>query len=197
TASVTGVDRLNQSLPVKYIGRNLTIYAPSNTAPTDAGDYTAQARYIGDNNHLDSRDSKDYTIAKAALTVTAGIGTGGDFTNAFAKQYSDPITFTVKYVGFVNGETESVLGGTLVFSPTAATAQFLAPGTYTITPSGLTSNNYAITFKTGTLTENQEDARADYSGMLYASTGSATGGTAIVTLSATIRDITAVTGDPA
>ncbi len=42
-----------------------------------------------------------------------------------------------------------------------------------------------------------EDARADYSGMMFASTTSTTGGTANVTLSATIRDITAVTGDPA
>jgi hypothetical protein len=192
TANVIGVGGLNQSVPVKYIGRNLTVYGPSNTAPTDAGDYTAQARYPGDLNHLDSRDSKDYTISKAALTITAGIGSGVNFTNVFTKQYSDPITFTVKYVGFVNGETESVLGGTLVFSPTAATAQFLAPGTYTITPSGLTSNNYVITFQTGTLTETQEDARATYAGALFVSTSSATSSTATVTLSATIQDITAV-----
>jgi MBG domain (YGX type) len=90
-----------------------------------------------------------------------------------------------------------VLVGTLVFNPTAAAAQFLAPGTYTITPSGLTSSNYAITFKTGTLTETQEDARAYYTGALFVSTSSPSSTTATVTLSATIKDITAVPADPA
>jgi hypothetical protein len=69
TAVVNGVGLpLNQPLPVKYIGRNTTVYGPTNTAPTDAGDYTAQARYMGDANHLDSHDSKDFTIAKADAT---------------------------------------------------------------------------------------------------------------------------------
>ncbi len=42
-----------------------------------------------------------------------------------------------------------------------------------------------------------EDARANYTGALFASTASASSGDAIVTLSATIQDITAVSGDPA
>src|SRR5205823_14870682 len=110
-----------------------------------------------------------------------------------------PVTFTVTYVSFVGTDDPSVLGGTLVFSPTAATAQYLAsPGTYTITPSGLTSSNYAITFKTGTLTENQEDARAYYTGSLFVNTSGPTSSTATVSLSATIKDITAVGNtDPA
>jgi MBG domain (YGX type) len=190
TASVTGVGGLNSSLPVKYIGRNLTVYGPTNTAPTNAGDYTMQARYPGDNNHLDSRDSKDYSIAKAALTITAVDK---------SIQYSDPVTFTVTYAGFVGNpqETPAVLGGTLAFSPTAATAQFFAPGPYTITPSGLASNNYAITFKSSTLTVTQEDARAYYTGLMYTTISSPTSSTATVTLSATIKDITAVPSDPA
>ena len=67
--SGTGSCVLNQSLPVKYIGRSPTVYGPSNTAPTDAGDYTAQARYMGDANHLTSNDSKDFSIAKANATI--------------------------------------------------------------------------------------------------------------------------------
>ena len=42
-----------------------------------------------------------------------------------------------------------------------------------------------------------EDARAYYTGACYASTASPTSGNATVTLSATIKDITAVLGDPA
>jgi len=44
----------------------------------------------------------------------------------------------------------------------------------------------------GHLTVTQEDARATYTGVNYVSTGSVTSGKANVTLSATIRDITAV-----
>src|SRR5439155_9863882 len=50
---------------------------------------------------------------------------------------------------------------------------------------------------TGALTVIRENARATYTGALFAWTKSTTDGSATVTLSATIQDITAVTGDPA
>ncbi len=59
----------------------------------------------------------------------------------------------VTYSGFVNGETSSVLGGTLsvVDSDAAATT---AVGSYAgvITASGQTSTNYTITYVAGNLT---------------------------------------------
>jgi hypothetical protein len=58
--------------------------------------------------------------------------------------------FTVSYQGFVLGQDASVLGGLLTFS-TPATMSSL-PGAYAVTPGGLTSGNYAITFVSGTLT---------------------------------------------
>ena len=86
---------------------------------------------------------------KAALTVTA---------NNQSKTYggADPV-FTVGYVGFVNGQTSSVLGGSLAFSfigtnSTSYASSATVPansGTYAISPSGLTSSNYAITFHDG------------------------------------------------
>jgi len=70
TASVTGAGGLNQSLTVTYSGRNTTVYGPSTTPPTNAGEYTASASYPGDANHSGSSDSKDYTIFQAtSLTV--------------------------------------------------------------------------------------------------------------------------------
>jgi hypothetical protein len=80
------------------------------------------------------------TVGAKALTITA---------NNTNKVYgaADP-TFTVAYAGFVNGETTVVLGGTLTL--TRAPGENV--GSYLITPSGLTSANYAITFNTGTLT---------------------------------------------
>jgi hypothetical protein len=80
------------------------------------------------------------TVDKAALSVTADakIKTSGTF---------DP-AFTASYSGFVNGESSTVLLGTLTF--VRATGETV--GSYLITPSGVTSANYAITFNTGILT---------------------------------------------
>ncbi|MBB6252840.1 hypothetical protein FHS74_003408 [Nitrospirillum iridis] len=75
---------------------------------------------------------------RAALTVAAN-----DVTVAFG---GTPV-YTANYTGFVNGETAAVLGGTLSF-----TGGGTAAGTYRVTPGGLTSPNYVITYIAGTLT---------------------------------------------
>jgi hypothetical protein len=58
--------------------------------------------------------------------------------------------FTVTYTGFVAGETVTNLGGSLSFTGTAVAA-VNAGSSYVITPGGLTSTNYEITFQNGTL----------------------------------------------
>ena len=92
--------------------------------------------------------SSNYTIAfnTGSLTITkAALSVGAD---PKSKTYgaADPV-FTATYAGFVNGETPAALGGTLAF----ACAPGENVGGYLITPSGLTSGNYAITFNTGSL----------------------------------------------
>jgi hypothetical protein len=59
----------------------------------------------------------------------------------------------VSYTGLVNGENPSVLGETLSFSGDSQGA--INAGTCTITPAGLTSDNYNINFVDGTLTVTQ------------------------------------------
>jgi hypothetical protein len=76
------------------------------------------------------------TVGKAPLTVTAK-----DHTMTYG---DEPVNNGVEYSGFVNGETASVLGGTLGF--TYGYTQYGNVGEYTITPSGLTSGNYDISF---------------------------------------------------
>ena len=98
----------------------------------------------------------EFTIDKAPLTIKANdktIGYGDDPDNA-----------GVTYTGFVGSpvQTESVLGGTLSYSYktsgddphpyTPYDPQYGNQGSYVITPSGLTSKNYDITFSTGVLT---------------------------------------------
>jgi hypothetical protein len=83
-----------------------------------------------------------FAVTKATLIITAN--------NTTKIQGEANPTFTVNYSGFAPGDGPSVLGGTLTFSTPATTSS--PPGPYTITPSGLTSNNYAIQYKSGTLT---------------------------------------------
>src|SRR5438309_3263939 len=112
-------------------------------APTDSANFNGASKDVSIN------------VTQAALTVTA---------NDQTKTYADPNpTFTVSYTGFVNGDGAGTLGGTLAFNfagkpPTSYGPSTVVPtdaGTYAIRPSGLTSNNYDITFKGGTYTINK------------------------------------------
>jgi hypothetical protein len=57
--------------------------------------------------------------------------------------------FSVSYSGFVNNDNASSLTGTLAYATSAV--QTSPVGSYEVTPSGLTSANYAITFVAGKL----------------------------------------------
>ncbi|MBN1535821.1 MAG: DUF11 domain-containing protein [Anaerolineales bacterium] len=80
-------------------------------------------------------------ISSIGLTVKA---------NDAVKYYADPLpAFTAVYTGFVNNETVDDLSGTLSFTTTAT--QSSPVGNYDVTPMGVTSGNYDITFQKGTL----------------------------------------------
>lgn len=109
----------------------------------NAGDYTVWYKVKGDDNHSDTDpQSISVSIGKANLTVKA------DDKRIY--EGSPAPTYTASYSGFVNNETKDVLSGELKFTCSYTTSS--QPGTYDIKPSGLTSDNYAITFQNGTLT---------------------------------------------
>jgi hypothetical protein len=141
TVTVTGAGTITGSPTVNYYNNTTSTNLGSN-APINAGHYTVTATYAGDATHTSSTGTATFDILKAGLTVTANNQTIiiGEALPAF----------TVSCSGFVNNQNSSVLGGTLAFS-TMYTAGSPA-GTYSITPSGLTSGNYAVTFAPGTLT---------------------------------------------
>ena len=91
------------------------------------------------------------TITKVPLTVSVN-----DLTVA-ADQTP---RYTVTYNGFVGEENQSALAGSLTFS---SNQTINGAGTYTITASGLTSDNYSITYRTGTLTVQNNSAIAGIS----------------------------------
>ena len=125
------------------------VWLEINNPPTDAGTYTITKEDL----KLDGSDAGNYFLAdgvqgtnfeiqKKTLTVTA---------NSNTIIYGDaPANAGVTYNGFVKGENENVLGGQPDYTYTYK--QYDDVGIYEITPKGLTSNNYDITFEKGTLT---------------------------------------------
>ena len=157
--AITGADTLTYNGKEQKPGITVTLGDKTLTANTD---YTvsyanninattdtskATVTITGKGNYKETAGAK-FDIKKAALTVTADNKT---------IKYGEEPQFTAKYDGFVNGETETttgVLNGTLAFAcdyVKAGSVDNSKVGTYAITPSGLTSANYDISFVNGTL----------------------------------------------
>ncbi|MCW0198964.1 MBG domain-containing protein [Sphingopyxis sp.] len=115
------------------------------SAASDAGSYalTASGARASDPAYRFVYQPATLSVTPAPLTVTAN-----DLTRVY-----DGTAFTgngVTYSGFVNGEGESVLGGSLLYGGNALGA--VDAGAYTIAVSGLSSSNYAISYGDGALT---------------------------------------------
>lgn len=134
---------LNPAVTVKDGEGNLVNYVDytvAYSANVDAG--TATVTVTGQGNYSGTQTAV-FTISKAPLTVTAG-----DASVIYANEAPQ---FTVTYEGFVNNETNDVLSGAAAFT-CEYTVESPVGSTFAITPGGLTSNNYDITFVPGTLT---------------------------------------------
>ena len=88
------------------------------------------------------QETVSFSVGKAALTVKA---------EDKSITYGDAApVYTATYTGFVGDDGAEDLTGTLTL--TCAYTKGSPVGTYPITPKGLTSNNYSISFVDGTLT---------------------------------------------
>jgi hypothetical protein len=114
------------------------------------------------------------TITPASLTVTADNAS----KTYDAQAYSGGAGVT--YSGFVNGETVAVLSGTLSYSGTSQGA--VNAGTYDITPGGLSSANYNLSYANGSLVINRAGLSA-IAGSLTGSVGKVYDGSTTATLS--------------
>jgi len=107
-----------------------------------AGTYSITPGGLSAANYQITYGAGTLTITRATLTVTVAAET---------RPYgSANPAFSVRYAGFVAGETAAVLAGTLQFA-TSATVTSRA-GVYEVGASGLTSPNYAISYAAGSLT---------------------------------------------
>ena len=99
-------------------------------------------------------DAANYTATTANRTIDVlrtPLSVGA--VNA-SKVFGAPLpAFSATGAGFVNGDSMASLSGSLVFSTTATASSPV--GSYAVTPSGLSSTNYTITFAAGVLTVTQ------------------------------------------
>lgn len=138
----------SSGLPVTYTSSNSSVATVSgNTVTiTGAGSTTITASQTGNIDFFAAPSvPQTLTVTKAMLTATAS----SPYRTYAA---ANPI-FTISYAGFVNGEIASVIDT----APTASTTATLTSntGTYPITVSGGSDNNYAFTYVSGTLTVNK------------------------------------------
>ena len=129
------------------LGGHLSVVDSEAATTTAVGSYAGVITASGQTstNYTITYVAGNLTVTPAPLTITA---------NGVSRVYgaSDP-ALGVSYSGFVNGETSSVLGGTLsVVDSEAATTTAVGSYTGVITASGQTSTNYTITYVAGNLT---------------------------------------------
>ena len=107
----------------------------------DAGSYLITRGALGNSNYAITLSPVNFAITPAALTVRAN-----DATREIATP-NPP--FAANYTGFVSGEGPANLAGSLnFFTPATVNSP---EGRYLITPSGLSSANYAIRYFDGVL----------------------------------------------
>lgn len=161
TSVMDGETPINDEFTVRYSNNTNAGTATVNIEDKEGGNYIVYG-------------SKSFIINKKDLTVTANPKT--------ITYGEEPTNDGVIYSGFVNSETSAVLGGTLDYD--YSYVQYSDVGnTYTITPSGLTSSNYDISFEAGTLTVDQreigltwsETTSFPYDGLEHAPTAIVTG----------------------
>lgn len=123
-------------------------YSGSSQGAINVGGYVIAPTglYSSQQGYLINTVNGALTVNAAPLNVTA---------NAFTKTYNG-LAYSggngVIYTGFVNGETNAVLGGALAYTGNSQGA--INVGGYTITPGGLTAGNYTLSYANGALTVN-------------------------------------------
>jgi probable HAF family extracellular repeat protein len=137
TASFSGL--VNGDAVASFGGVTFTTPA---TAGSAVGTYPITPGGVSSANYTVSFVEGTLTVTRAALTVTAQNAT---------KVYGEANpAFSATIAGFVNADDEGDLGGTLSYATAANAASGV--GSYAVTPSGVTSPNYTVTFVDGTLT---------------------------------------------
>ncbi len=118
-----------------------------------AGPHSITARYADQGTFRAGMDSLTEIVNPAPLAIRAA-----DQTRVYGA--ANP-AFSVSFTGLVAGQGPGDLAGTLTLGTPATTGSDV--GSYPITPAGLSSANYAITFQAGTLAITKADQTIQWS----------------------------------
>ena len=129
-------------LPITYSpSGGCSVSGSTVTATAGSGICAVTATNSGNGIYLPLSVSQQFALSPAALTVTA--------VNA-SMTYGGPLPpFTATFAGLIPGDTAASLG-TVTYTTTATSSSPV--GQYPVTPGGLNSSNYSITYAAGTLT---------------------------------------------
>jgi hypothetical protein len=158
-------------------------YAPDAGVVLGAGAQTLSVVFTPTDaaNYQTASTTRPIAVAQKGLTIS---------TDNTTKVYGQALpVFTVSGTGFVNGDAMASLSGTPSFA-TSATATS-APGTYNVTPSGVSSANYTITFAAGSLTISKANTT-----LTLQSNPSPSNHNQTVTLTATVAPVAPGAGTP-
>lgn len=119
------------------------------TSATNAGTYTVYAKVV------DKNEVYTTTVLQATLTINK-VAVKVVVSNKEITYNQDVPAFTYEVQGLINGETaENVIKGTPTY--TCAYAKGTNVGTYDITLTGLSADNYELAYYKGTLTVNKAE----------------------------------------
>ncbi|MEP6676538.1 MAG: MBG domain-containing protein [Ferruginibacter sp.] len=140
-----GATSTNATMPITFVSSNPAVATiiGNNIHIVGAGTTNITASQAGSVGYFAATDvTRTLTVNKAALAIKVR-DTVRNFGDA-----NPP--FTLTYTGFVLGETAANLTTPVTVVTTAT--QTSAPGYYVLTAQGAVTNNYTITYTTGTLT---------------------------------------------
>ena len=124
------------------VGADTLSGALARAAGENVGAYAINQGTLANANYGITFASNNFGVLPAPLTVTAD--------NASRAEGQPNPPFSASYSGFLLGDTAASLGGAIGYATPATTLS--AAGNYPVTPFGVTSANYAITFVDGVLT---------------------------------------------
>ncbi len=169
SAALSDGTAVTPKINITYSGTSYdgTVYTNSTTVPVKPGEYEVVAA-VDTASGYTGRATAILKIGKASLTVTVTAITAGTTDKV---EYGTDITnlgthFELSYNGWVNNDDRDSFGGTtatgdLDFTNKKLSTDYFryAPvGTYEVFVSGVTSDNYEITFVSGTLTVEKANA---------------------------------------
>lgn len=146
--NVTDNLEAGSNLSITYIGRNSTAYTESETAPTEAGDYTVKVKVAQTERYTAAEKTLDYTIYPKTVSLDWTCEGGQlDATVNDPETYiynGTPNVFSAKVNNAFEGDEVNVLGVVYKKGTADLTDAPKNVGSYSVSATGLSNPNYTV-----------------------------------------------------